>query len=106
MIEGIDYIFVYSEDKTETVRIKILSGEYADVVYKYGGVKFEEKNDECHLLFNYTVLESPKIKPKQLENNENFKTFIGNLLVEFLSSNLKMEDTDETGNNDTEKFDI
>ena len=95
MIEGIDYCFIYPKNDKESVNIKLLEGEYKDIIFKYGKVKFEEKNDEMHLLFAYDVLESTIDKPRKLEKNEDFKNYIGNLLVELMSANIETEIVDE-----------
>jgi hypothetical protein len=106
MIEGIDYCFIYPKTDKETVQVKLLDGDYKDTIFKYGKVKFEEKNDEMHLLFAYDVLESPVDKPKKLEKNEDFKNYIGNLLVELMSANMETEIVDETGTSDTDPPDL
>jgi hypothetical protein len=106
MIEGIDYCFIYPKNDKETVQIKLLEGDYKDTIFKYGKVKFEEKNDEMHLLFAYDVLESTVDKPQKLEKNENFKNYIGNLLVELMSANIETEIVDETRTSDTETPDL
>jgi len=106
MIEGIDYCFIYPKDDKETVQVKLLDGDYKDTIFKYGKVKFEEKNDEMHLLFAYDVLESTVDKPKKLEKNEDFKNYIGNLLVELMSANMETEIVDETRTSDTDTPDL
>lgn len=106
MIEGIDYCFIYPKDDKETVQVKLLDGDYKNTIFKYGKVKFEEKNDEMHLLFAYDVLESPVEKPRKLEKNENFKNYIGNLLVELMSANIETEIIDETGTSHTDTPDL
>ena len=106
MIEGIDYCFIYPKTDKETVQIKLLDGDYKDTIFKYGKVKFEEKNDEMHLLFAYDVLESIVDKPRKLEKNEDFKNYIGNLLVELMSANIETEIVDETGTSDTDTPDL
>ena len=105
MIEGIDYCFLYPKD-SEDVRIKLINGVYKDTVFKYGKVKFEEKNDQMYLLFAYDVLESTVSKPKKLEKDADFKNYIGDLLVEIMSSNLEQEIIDETGTDNTEESDL
>jgi len=106
MIEGVDYCFIYPKEDEKSVHIKFLDGPYKDTLFKYGKVKFEEKNDEMHLLFAYDVLESTIDKPRKLEKNEDFKNYIGNLLVELMSANIETEIVDETGTSDTETPDL
>ncbi len=106
MIEGIDYCFIYPKDDAQTVHIRLLVGEYKDTVFKFGKVKFEEKDEQMYLLFAYDVIESPVAKPKKLEKDADFKNYIGDLLVEIMSQNIEEEIIDETGNDHSEKSDL
>ena len=103
MIEGLDYCFIYPKNDGTAVHIKFLEGPYKDTIFKYGKVKFEEKNDLVYLLFAYDVIESTIDKPRKLEKDDKFKNYIGDLLVELMSSNIEQEVIDETGNSDTEE---
>jgi len=103
MIEGLDYCFIYPKDDGQAVHIKLLDGTYKDTIFKYGKVKFEEKNGLMYLLFAYDVIESPVMKPKKMEKDEAFKNYIGDLLVELMSSNIEQEIIDETGTSDSEE---
>ena len=108
MIEGIDYCFIYPKDEKERVHIKLLSGAYINVIFRYGGVKVEEKNEQGHLLFNYYVIESPDVKPELLEKDDEFKNYIGNLLVEIMTANIDNEEglIDETRTDDIKESDL
>jgi hypothetical protein len=88
------------------VHIRLLEGKYKDTVFKYGKVKFEERAGNVYLLFAYDVLESSADKPKKLEKDENFKNYLGDLLVEVMSGNLEQDIIDETGTSDTEESDL
>ena len=39
--------------------IRIDEGEYKDVVYSYGSVKFIEEDNQLRIKFDYTVLRNP-----------------------------------------------
>ena len=103
LVEGVDYCFIYPKNDDSSVHIKFLTGPYKDTTFKYGKVKFKEEFDGMHLLFAYDVLESSVSKPSKLEKDMDFKNYIGNLLVEIMSSNIEQEIVDETGTDDTEK---
>lgn len=103
MIEGLDYCFIYPKNDDTTVHIKLIEGPYKDTIFKYGKVKFKEEPDGMHLLFAYDVLESKVEKPKRLEKDVDFKNYIGDLLVNIMSSNVEQEIIDETGTDDTQK---
>ena len=97
MIEGLDYCFIYPKEDAQSVHIRLLDGKYKDTVFKYGKVKFEEKDDNVYLLFAYDVIESTVAKPKKLEKDADFKNYLGDLLVEIMSSNIEQDIVDETG---------
>jgi hypothetical protein len=103
MIEGLDYCFIYPKEDGQAVHIRFLEGPYKNTIFKYGKVKFEEKNQQMYLLFAYDVIESPVMKPKKMEKDEKFKNYIGDLLVELMSSNIEQEIIDETGTIDSEE---
>jgi hypothetical protein len=102
MIEGIDYCFIYPKDDEQAVHIRLMQGPYKDTVYKYGRVGFEEKNGEVYLQFNFDVIESI-IKKNKLEKDLDFRNYIGDLLVEIMSSNIEQEIIDETGTINSEE---
>jgi hypothetical protein len=106
MIEGIDYCFIYPKDDGQSVHIKLLDGPYKDTIFKYGKVKFKEEKEQVYLLFAYDVIESPVMKPKKMEKDEAFKNYIGDLLVELMSSNIEQEIIDETGTSYSQITDI
>jgi hypothetical protein len=106
MIEGLDYCFIYPKDDKTAVHIKFLEGPYKGTIFKYGKVKFEEKNDQIYLLFAYDVLESPVSKPKKMEKDPDFKNYLGDLLVEIMSSEIEQEVIDETGTDDIKESDL
>ena len=104
MIEEIDYKFVFPANDDKSVHIKLIQGPYKDTIFKYGSVKFDEKDGDGYLLFDYNVIESTVMKPKKLEKDEHFKNIIGDLLVEMITTRLA-EEVDETGTTDIEESD-
>jgi len=106
MIEGLDYCFIYPKNDATAVHIRFLDGKYKDTVFKYGKVKFKEENDQVYLLFAYDVIESTVDSPKKLEKDMDFKNYLGDLLVEIMSSNIEQEVIDETGTDDIKKLDL
>ena len=102
MIEGLDYCYIYPKNDGTAVHIKLLEGPYKGTIFKYGKVKFKEKNEQMYLLFGYDVLESEVSKPRKLEKNETFKNYIGDLLVEIMSANMEQDIIDEVENEDNQ----
>jgi hypothetical protein len=106
MIEGIDYCYIYPKDDKTAVNIKFLEGTYKDTIFKYGKVKFKEESEQVYLLFAYDVLQSPVKTPAKLEKDDDFKNYIGDLLVEIMSSNMEQEVIDETGTDDSKESNL
>jgi hypothetical protein len=106
MIEGIDYCFIYPKDDSAIAHIKFLNGPYQNTIFRYGKVKIKEEPDGAHLLFAYDVLESPVMKPNKLEKDNDFKQYIGDLLVEIMTSNMEQDIIDETGTDNTKELDL
>lgn len=65
--------------------IKILRGEFAGIVYKFGSVSFPDDMDESdpQIQFSYDIIEG------SVENKEGFETFIGDRLIEMLEEMIK-----------------
>lgn len=106
LLEGTDYCFIYPKEDGAAVHIKLLTGPYTDTIYKYGKVKFREEGEQVYLLFAYDVLESPVMKPKKLEKDDDFKNYIGDLLVQLMSGNLEQDIIDESGTDDSKESDL
>ena len=69
----------------ETDAISILEGEYEGLHYHYGTVTFNEREDDTiEMKFNYNILRTPE----GFEDNDNFKTFAGDLLVRIMEEEL------------------
>jgi hypothetical protein len=106
MIEGIDYCFIYPKNDDTLAHIRFLTGPYKDTTFKYGKVKIKEEPDGAHLLFAYDVIESPVMKPSKLEKDNDFKNYIGDLLVEIMTSNMEQDIIDETRTDDIKEPDL
>lgn len=101
LTENIDYTYIFPAKSDNEVHIKLLTGAFEGTIFKYGKVKFEEKNDEGYLHFAYDVIECKNVKPKKLEKNEDFKNYIGDLLLNIIAN--RLEESNENGTTDTEE---
>ena len=81
------YVFA-QRDVDDYSCIKIVEGNYKDIIYTYGHVKFaSEENDkgEIPLKFDYDVLVNPnKVKVDTIE----FQNYIGDILLEVVQYQL------------------
>lgn len=65
--------------------VKINEGDYAGLLYQYGEVNFNERDDsQMEVKFRYNMIENPN----ELEENQDMKNFMGDILVELLDEQL------------------
>jgi len=89
MKELVDYVLV-EKASSEFYSIKLLTGNWAGVIYTYGTVSIKEDktNDVATLSFQFKIEECPKgIDSDSLMENESFKNYIGDILSSILEQN-------------------
>mgnify|MGYP003112538373 CR=1 FL=1 len=89
-----NYTFVSQEDE-DFASIMIKDGKFKDVIYNYGKVSIPEEdnlNEDGTLpfRFEYTIIDNVGI-PRE-EFDEEFFTFIGDILVDIISDQSKEDD--------------
>jgi hypothetical protein len=103
--EGKEWEYIIPDDKGTTIHLKLLGGDYADTVYQYGKVKFDEsENGDVYLQFVYNIIETP-LNQKELEGSTEFKNYIGDILVNIMSKNIEEGNIDEIGTDYSEESD-
>ena len=84
-----DYVFVEKPGEDFTA-LKLISGPYADIVYKYGNVGFRPESEavdgQLPMVFDYTVIEN---KIGADTDSQEFINHIGDILVILLDEELK-----------------
>ena len=89
MQEDIDYVLV-ERPQSSLHSIKLLTGQYAQIVYTYGTVSIVEDkaNDVAKLQFQFTIDECPdSIDRELLHENTSFINYIGDILKHILEKN-------------------
>ena len=69
--------------------IKILEGQYENIIYKYDKVKISEtenENGELPLKFTYDIMANPN---KKDINSDDFRNYIGDILIECVEEQLE-----------------
>lgn len=87
--ENTDYIFVDDPSNDKIYAIRIVSGEYADTVYKYANIKISEdtQKEECTLSYAYRIMStSQKYDKETLDADVDFKNYIGDILSDILEN--------------------
>ena len=89
-----DYIFVEKSGEDFT-GLKLISGPYSHIVYKYGNVGFapesETVGDKLPMKFDYTIIEN---KIQADTDSQEFIDHIGDILVVLLDEKLKERQLD------------
>ncbi len=72
--------------------VKILDEPYKDVTFRYLTVKFleSEEADECTLEFKFELIDN-----EHLQDDQNFRKFIGDLLIQMLEERFGDSSIDE-----------
>ena len=88
MIENEDYQFIDVPQHPDKYGVKLLSGQFKDVIYDYGTVSFhEDVNEEsCKMTYDVDVCEFPEsfASKEEVENNKTFHNITGDILVNIL----------------------
>ena len=89
-----DYIFVEKSGEDFT-GLKLISGPYSHVVYKYGNVGFAPESEavdgQLPMKFDYTIIEN---KIQADTDSQEFINHIGDILVVLLDEKLKERQVD------------
>ena len=90
-----DYKFVES-NISELYGVQLTSGEWKDVVITYGKVTIKENKESgiATLGFTYMVQDSGTFQPDELESNEDFKNYLGDILSHVINSKDELEKGD------------
>jgi len=83
-----DYKFVES-NLSELYGIKLLTGDWADVVVTYGKVSIKENTESgiATLAFSYHIEDSTNsYQIDELESSEEFKNYLGDILSHIINS--------------------
>ena len=83
---NVDYVLIDS-DEGDITGVGIKTGKFAGVLYHYGKARINEEGELARLQFSYTIISSPTIPIDDLIIDEEFHTFIGDILTDILMSN-------------------
>lgn len=108
MENGIDFEYEYSDLNLLHTRVKVLTGDYAGLIFEYGGSALAQWENKNSFIFNYTLYEVPEpFDGPTLRKEVSFNEFIAYLIVDVIKA--RNNDVDETAkqnavlHNDTPK---
>jgi len=89
MKNNIDFIYEFSDLNLFHTRVQVLTGQYKDLVFEFGGSGLMEwiENGEYKnkFDFSYALYEIPEaLKSRQLETNPEFEKFLMNLVIDVI----------------------
>lgn len=80
----IDYIYEYSDLNLFQTRVKILTGDYANIILEFGGSAVTQRSDTPggEFNFDYTLYYKPdNLKEVKLLGNKEFEAFLSEVLI-------------------------
>lgn len=110
--EGL-YDFVYGPEGDE-MHIRIIKGDWTDVVFRFGKVGFTEEEGETPdengpltLAFDYDIIDLPSHLDNIDESVDDekyyeFENMLGDILVDIFEKELEIKNPDEHGTTNTE----
>ncbi len=105
--ENEDYLFSEIIVAEELVHgVKLLKGDYENVVYYYGHVKMVPVNDLFTLAYQYTVWDSAGHSKAELSESLEFKTLLGDVLVAIIADEKDKGEYATIRKHDTEEPDL
>ena len=83
-----EFIEYESEDENLDGALKITSGDYKDLVYRYGLVQFKKSPDDQMIMnFQFEILENPN--ELTTEENDDLINYMGDVLCEIMEEELQ-----------------
>ena len=86
-----DVITFVEKPSSELYSLKVKSGPFTGVIYTYGKVQVREnkKQDNAKVKFKFHIeLAPPGFTIKQLEEDKDFKNFMGDVLIELIEEKM------------------
>lgn len=91
MENGKDYIYEYSDLNRFYTRVKVLTGEFKDVIFEYGDtvLKQQQAVPGGEFTFNYIIYKKPDSITTNLRGNVLFETFVSDIIVDIITERKK-----------------
>jgi hypothetical protein len=72
---------VVESEHEDYYAIRIKTGEYKDIIYKYDGVNIDESGDELTIKYGYnTLVGNNKFTVETADSSDEFKVLVGKIL--------------------------
>jgi hypothetical protein len=90
MDNKIEYEFLNdpTTDPTQTCPIRIKTGKYLGIVYKYGKISLKEENDDLNVTMEIDILNAPEDFDR---NEREFTHTVGEIFVQIVESGVEVK---------------
>ena len=97
-ITASDYLFV-ENDNEDFYGVKLKGGMWPDVIVVYGTVSIKESPETGYatLSFTFNVQDAAKFQPEDLDNDQAFKNYLGEILTHIVDDSQSKESESELG---------
>ena len=104
--EDVDYKLVFKEG-SDFHSIKLLSGNYENVIYTYGkvGIGEEREDGKLPLKFKWKLEHKPETIKEDLENSAIFQNYIGDILADIIIESKVVENARKNTNDNLKEAD-
>tara|TARA_Y100001938_G_C7929570_1_gene348657 strand:+ start:216 stop:656 length:441 start_codon:yes stop_codon:yes gene_type:complete len=82
-----EFIEYKSDDELLEGALKVTDGDFKDLVYRYGLVRFKENSGQMIMNFQFEILENPN--EIQTEDNGDLIDYMGDVLCEIMEDELQ-----------------
>ena len=87
MKNGIDFIYDYSDLNMYQIRVHVLTGDYAGLVFELGGSGIGQSIDKTVFAFEYTLYKKPDAyKDVLLRGNPKFEQDISEIILKVIEA--------------------
>ena len=99
--EGVDYK-LHNFPDSDVTGIHLLTGDYRNVIYCYGKVKFAAEGEMGRMSFSFEIIVPGEHDVEHLKNDEKFVTMMGDILTHLIltepvhNESTRTDDTEES----------
>lgn len=87
MKDGIDFVWDYSDLNMYHIRVQVLAGEYAGLIFELGGSGIGQDGVHSKFVFEYILYEKPETyKDVMLRGNPVFEQYLSHLILKVIET--------------------
>jgi hypothetical protein len=96
MKNGIDFLYDYSDLNMYHIRVHVLTGDYAGLIFELGGSGIGQSIEKTTFVFEYTLYKKPDAyKDIVLRGNPEFEKYISGVILKVIETRQSDPDDDK-----------